>query len=146
MRKIGIKRFIRENEEAADEPQLGDLGLLFSTGVLDQIVRIDLEITDFSRETAAFLRLLQEVCVQFSLQIVGLVPASGGAGPPLVTFRGMRSDVLKMLRVWYLGEDERMYEEYERYIEADGPTEFSALPDTMGRQRRYVGLDGRAIG
>ena len=75
-------------------------------------------------QTEKFLGYLHEVCENFNLEIVGLIPVGPGGGWPEITFRGEEANLLEFSKAFFdcEVEGEDMFETYSR---PDEPTIFN---------------------
>jgi hypothetical protein len=96
------------------------------------------------------MHLLHEICQQFNLQIIGLIPIGPGGGNPEVTFRGSNNDVMDMLRWYHQESEEDAADYYDEYSFEDTPRPFEVEakkdPRFMSGDRKYVDLSGRSKG
>jgi hypothetical protein len=152
MRVKKFSTFIRESEEFEGGEDMRSMvdpaGAERSRGGLKQ-VSIDLGY-DPSESANDFLQMLHEICEQFDLQIIGLVPYGPGGGNPEVTFRGQANDIMSMLD-WYhdqTGEDVESF--YDTYVTSDEPRPFEveAKKDNRftGIGRKFIDPSGRSKG
>jgi len=147
MRLKKFSRFIRESEEfegAGMGSAMGPSRNRRSGGGLKQ-VSLDIGYDD---STDDFLQMLHEICEQFDLQIIGLVPYGPGGGNPEVTFRGRADSIMNMLH-WYhehSGEDVESF--YDMYVMPDRPIPFEVEakkdPRFTGINRKYIDQIGRS--
>jgi hypothetical protein len=107
------------------------------------IMKIELDLAfETTPATTDFMKLLQEVCEVFNLQIVGFIPEGPGGGWPAVTFRGEREDLLRMLTNWYMdGDSEEANSHFSEFAEVDSPLEFFVHRADSGKLE-FFDLDG----
>jgi hypothetical protein len=152
MRVKKFSRFIRESEEfeggdmgSMMEPTRAGRSELQSGGGLRQVV---LDITYDENED--IMQMLHEICEQFDLQIIGLIPIGPGGGNPEVTFRGKGEDVMNMLRWYHQESEEDAADYYDEYSYEDTPKPFEVEakkdPRFVGGNRRYIDPSGRSKG
>lgn len=103
------------------------------------IVGIDISF-EICEETKDFLILLQEICEEFHLEIIGLWPMGPGGGWPEVTFRGETENIHKMIKDWYMKEDEESEEWIKEYVTEYEETEFNVKIDSRfeRKERKFI--------
>jgi len=99
-------------------------------------------------ENEDIMQMLHEICEQFDLQIIGLIPIGPGGGNPEVTFRGKSEDVMDMLRWYHQESEEDAADYYDEYSYEDTPKPFEVEakkdPRFVGGNRRYIDQSGRS--
>jgi hypothetical protein len=151
MRVKKFSRFIRESEEFEggdyfkEEPTRAERSELQSGGGLRQV---SLDVS--TEEEEDVMHLLHEICQQFNLQIIGLIPIGPGGGNPEVTFRGSNNDVMDMLRWYHQESEEDATDYYDEYSYEDTPRPFEVEakkdPRFMGGDRKYIDPSGKSKG
>ena len=117
-----------------------------STGLSE--VEIDMS-TDSVSSIEDFLQLLQEICEQFKLEIIGFWPIGPGGGNPAVKFRGKYEDIKNMIVSWYMSEDKQEAEDWvKEFVVPFNPAPFKVKSDDrfeLSKHRKFIGLDGNPI-
>lgn len=79
-------------------------------------IEIDIALDSFKNVDAA-MGELQNVCDNFKIKIIGLIPRGPGGGNSAFTFSGTKDNLKKMYVEWYeAGDDENSASEFEELV------------------------------
>ena len=64
-------------------------------------MKLSLDVCPPTNDCSEYLEMLNSVCVDYSLKIVGFIPFGPGGGNPCITFKGKWKDLKRMYVLWY---------------------------------------------
>jgi hypothetical protein len=86
-----------------------------------KLFTLELDVCPATNSCSQYLELLNSVCEDYSLKIVGFIPFGPAGGNPCITFQGKKENLKQMYIEWYcLDEDahEDVEKDFEEMVEA----------------------------
>lgn len=66
-----------------------------------KLFKLELDVCPPTNDCSEYLEMLNSVCTDYSLEIIGFIPFGPAGGNPCITFQGKKEDLKRMYVEWY---------------------------------------------
>lgn len=66
-----------------------------------KLFKLELDVCPPTNDCSEYLEMLNSVCTDYSLEIIGFIPFGPAGGNPCITFQGQKENLRRMYVEWY---------------------------------------------